>query len=115
MTINERIFKLLENNNKSQKDFAEYIGTTPQVINKWKTRGTNPPSEYIYKIAEYFNTSTVYILTGETEQQHLNQEEKLLVKYYRNISGEQQKIVMNTAEQFYNCQPTGLSSESKIG
>lgn len=115
MTINERIFKLLDNNKKSQKELAEYIGTTPQVINKWKIRGTNPPSEYIYKIAEYFNTSTVYILTGETEQQHLNQEEKLLVKYYRNISGEQQKIVINTAEQFYNCKPTGLSSESKIG
>lgn len=115
MTINERVFKLLENKNKSQKELAAYIGTTPQVINKWKTRGTNPPSEYIYKIAEYFDTSTVYILTGQTEQLHLNQEEKLLVKYYRHITPEQKKAVMLMTEQLYNSQPTGLSSESKIG
>lgn len=115
MTINERIFKLLDNKNKSQKELAEYIGTTPQVVNKWKIRGTNPPSEFIYKIAEYFNTNTDYILTGHVDQEQYNQEEKLLVKYYRGISGEQQSIVMNTAAQFYNCQPTGLSSDSKIG
>ena len=115
MTINERVFKLLENKNKSQKELAAYIGTTPQVINKWKTRGTNPPSEYIHKIAEYFDTSVEYILTGQTNQQHLDQEEKLLIKYYRGISSEQKTIVINTAAQFYNCQPTGLSSDSKIG
>ena len=115
MTINERIFKLLEKNKNNKKDFAEYIGTTPQVVNNWRTRGTNPPSEYIYKIAEYFDTSTVYILTGQTEQQHLNQEEKLLVKYYRHINPEQKKAVMIMTEQLYNSQPTGLSSDSKIG
>ena len=115
MTINERVFKLLENKNKSQKELAAYIGTTPQVINKWKTRGTNPPSEYIYKIAEYFDTSAEYILTGQTEKLHLNQEEKLLVKYYRNMSAEQKKGIMVTAETMYNAHPTGLSSDSKIG
>ena len=115
MTINERIFYLLEKNKNNKKDFAEYIGTTPQVVNNWRTRGTNPPSEYIYKIAEYFDTSTVYILTGQTEQLHLNQEEKLLVKYYRNMSAEQKKGIMVTAETMYNAHPTGLSSDSKIG
>ena len=115
MTINERIFKLLNSKKKSKKEFAEYIGTTPQVVNNWNTRGTNPPSEYIHKIAEYFDTSVEYILTGQTDQQHLDQAEKLLIRYYRGISSEQKTIVINTAAQFYNCQPTGLSSDSKIG
>lgn len=115
MTINERIFRLLDNKNKSQKELAEYIGTTPQVVNKWKTRGTNPPSEFIYKISKYFDTSTDYILTGQIDQEQFSQEEKLLVKYYRHIPGEQKSVVMNAAAQFYNSQPKGLSSDTKIG
>ena len=115
MTINERIFKLIDSKKKSKKEFAEYIGTTPQVVNNWNTRGTNPPSEYIYKIAEYFNTSTDYILTGQIDQEQFSQEEKLLVKYYRHIPGEQKSVVMNAAAQFYNSQPKGLSSDTKIG
>lgn len=102
MNINERIFKLLDKNKKSQKEYAEYIGTTPQTVNKWKTRGTEPPSEYIWKTAEFFNVSIEYILTGRMSKLNaeLTSDEKLLIRRYRNISKEQQVLIMGMAEQF---------------
>jgi len=66
MQINQRIFDLLRQNNKTQKEFADFLGITQQTVNTWKTRGSNPPSELIYLIADFFSVSIEWLLTGES-------------------------------------------------
>lgn len=107
--------KILKEKGITGKELATAVNISQSLVSDYKNGKVEPSMTNIQKIANYLEVSCDYLITGQTEQQHLNQEEKLLVKYYRNISAEQQKIVINTAEQFYNCKPTGLSSESKIG
>lgn len=106
--------KILKEKGITGKELATNTNISQSLISDYKNGKVEPSMTNILKIANFLDVSCDYLITGK-EQQHLNQEEKLLVKYYRGISGEQQSIVMNTAAQFYSCQPTGLSSESKIG
>ncbi len=57
MTINERLFTLLEQKNLKQSDLAKHLNVRNSVITAWKTRGNNPPSEYLIQICEFLNVS----------------------------------------------------------
>lgn len=64
MTINERFFKLLDDRGISQKDFSNKTGIPAQTISGWKTRKTDPPANLISSIADFFDVTTEFILTG---------------------------------------------------
>ena len=51
MTINERLFLLLAEAHRSQKDLADFIGVNERNIASWKQRGSDPPAKLIVKIA----------------------------------------------------------------
>lgn len=61
MNVSERIMTLLQNSSKSQKDLADYIGTKEQTISDWKSGKTKSYTNYIEKIADFFNCTTDYI------------------------------------------------------
>lgn len=61
-----KIFYLLDQNNKSQSDLAEYLGVGKQLLTNWKSGLNTSYKKYIDKIADYFNVSTDYLL-GKTE------------------------------------------------
>lgn len=69
VTINERLFQLLTNQRRLQTELAKFIGLSQQNIATWKQRGSDPPAKYIFNIAEFFNVSVEWLLTGE-EQPH---------------------------------------------
>lgn len=46
------------------REMADFLGITPQSISGAKERG-NFPVEWAFKIAQAFNTSTDWLLTGE--------------------------------------------------
>lgn len=50
MTINERIYKTLEEKKLKQSDLAEFINVSTGQITAWKKRGTTPPAEYLINI-----------------------------------------------------------------
>ncbi len=83
MTISQRIFELLKKNNKKQKELAESIGLSTSAISDWKKKGTNPAAENISAIADFFNVSTDYLLTGEEKsKEYLRDDEQKLLKMY---------------------------------
>ncbi len=83
MTISQRIFELLKKNNKKQKELAESIGLSTSAISDWKKKGTNPAAENISAIADFFNVSTDYLLTGEEKsKEYLRDGEQKLLKMY---------------------------------
>lgn len=53
MTINERIFLEIERKKLKQSDLAKILKVRTSVITTWKTRGTNPPAEYLTQICEF--------------------------------------------------------------
>lgn len=69
MTISERVFTLLEQQNKKQGDLAKRIGVRPATISDWKAKRTSPASDLLEGIADFFGVSVDYLVTGR-EPQH---------------------------------------------
>lgn len=90
MTINERIFYLLKLQGKTQKDLASFTGISQPAITDWKKKGTNPSSDKLVKICEFFNVSLSWLLTGEeinsVNEPALTADEKLFLKYYQQLT-----------------------------
>ena len=52
MMISQKIFKLLELEKLSQKDFSEKTGIPQSTISDWRKKNTNPASDKILIICE---------------------------------------------------------------
>ena len=50
MTVNEKIFDLMEKKNIKYADLARYLDVRNNVITNWYNRGTEPPIKYIVPI-----------------------------------------------------------------
>lgn len=69
MTISERIFSLLEAQNKKQADLARALGVRQNTVTNWKKSNYNPDAGHIEAIAAFFGVSIDYLVTGR-EPQH---------------------------------------------
>jgi transcriptional regulator with XRE-family HTH domain len=65
MTVSGRIFALLAEKGKSQKNLADSIGISQRTISAWKSRNSDPPSDLICAIAAFFEVSLEWLLTGK--------------------------------------------------
>ena len=72
MMINERIFHLLDKQNKTAKDLGKFIGVNASSISAWKNEGSFPSSKYIIGISEFFNVSIEYLFTGIEDSNHIS-------------------------------------------
>ncbi|MDV5976583.1 UNVERIFIED_CONTAM: helix-turn-helix transcriptional regulator [Streptococcus canis] len=108
----ERLKELRKKSNLTQKDMAEYFGTSQPSYQAWESGKRNPNSESLDKIANFFNVSTDYLL-GNTDIKNpdeinlsdfeilfrktsdkLSDEEKLeLEKDLKRVLFERQKII----------------------
>lgn len=102
MTISERIFYLLKHQGKTQKDLASFTGISQPAITDWKKKGTNPSSDKLVKICEFFHVSLSWLLTGEEaipiEEPTLTTDEKLFLKYYKQLSEKDKLLLLGNLE-----------------
>lgn len=70
MTVNERIFNLMERENIKNADLAKHLNVKNNVITNWKTRGTEPPIKYLVPICELLNV-TIYELLGVEDKNNI--------------------------------------------
>ena len=62
-----RILHCIGNRHGAQKELAEHLGIHPNVITNWKN-GTNKSYRgYINEIADFYEVSAEYLLTGDRE------------------------------------------------
>lgn len=74
MTISERIFYLLEKQNKKQADLVRVLDVRPNTVSDWKAKRRNPDIIHLEKIADYFGVTVDYLVTGrESASTFLNQ------------------------------------------
>lgn len=72
MKVIERIFILLDEKGKKAADLARFLNVNTSVTSSWKTRGKNPPVEYITQICEFLDVTTDFLLTGKLAPQQDN-------------------------------------------
>lgn len=65
-----RLSELLDNNKMTATQLAKKIGKTPQAISQYKNGVNDPTIDALEKIADYFNTSTDYLL-GRTDDPNI--------------------------------------------
>ena len=108
MTINQRIFNIIEEKHLKQADLAKMLGVRTSVIASWKTRGSNPPIEYAAQICEFLNISIFELL--DIENKNYSELEKLY-----NIASSDDKATIDFILQKYKCNQEQISLDSKIG
>lgn len=69
MDIVDRLFFLVDEKYKEQKEFAQDIGVHPTRISEWRKRKSQSYQKYLPQIAEALNTTTEYLLTGNGPKQ----------------------------------------------
>ena len=66
--IGQRIKELRTKLNLTQKGLAEKVGMTYVQIGRYEKRGAVPSSEVLNKLADALNTTTDYLMNGNTEE-----------------------------------------------
>ncbi|MDE6781622.1 MAG: helix-turn-helix transcriptional regulator, partial [Ruminococcus sp.] len=100
MTISQRVFFLLEKQGKKQNELSKFTGISTSTISAWNKRGTNPAADTISTIADFFDVSTDYLLTGkENQATTLTNDEQELLENYNKLSIENQKKVSERAKE----------------
>lgn len=66
-TLNENIKKLRVSKGLNQVEFAKKLGVTKQCVSNWENDNVIPSIEMLVKMADFFGTSTDYLL-GRTEK-----------------------------------------------
>lgn len=64
MLFFDRLQKLLDSRNITQKKLAEILDVRQNTISDWKLNGNLPNAETAIKISQYFNVSLDYLLAG---------------------------------------------------
>lgn len=67
MDIVDRIFELVDEKFKEQRDFASALGVAASVISAWRRRKSTSFNKYLPQIAETLETSVEYLLTGKKD------------------------------------------------
>ena len=57
MNLNKRLFDLLYQSRRTQKDLAEALGISERNVSSWKMRGSDPPANLIVGIAAFFGAN----------------------------------------------------------
>ena len=103
MTINEKMFELLKIKGIKAKDLCDFLNINTSTMTTWKSRGTNPPAEFIGPICEFLDISVYEFLGIENP----NEIEKL----YNQLTPEDKAIVDNIFSRYRNDSPKSYTSK----
>ena len=111
MTIGERVFSLMKEQRRTQRDLANYLGVSETTVSYWarNTQGMFP-SDMLVPVAGYLGVSVYYLLTGEDDplppvinvtspdpESALPEEERELLKVFRGLDREGKVMTLSTA------------------
>ena len=69
-----RLKQLRENNNLSQRAFAEILGIAQSTVGMWESGKREPDFTTVQEIANYFNVSVDYLLGREERKPTLDEQ-----------------------------------------
>lgn len=112
MTIGQKIFFLLEQQNMTQREFSARTGIATTTISDWRKKNTNPGSDKIMVICAALGVTPEYLLSGVTEDSSRGRnvdymvvpkgtEERELVDIYNNMDWLEREHLLEYARLAY--------------
>lgn len=89
---------LIYKNKINQRELADRIEVSTAIISDWINNKKTPKMKYIIALANYFNVSTDYLLTGKNYK--FNDEEMLLIETYRKMDATEKNIIKLYIEKY---------------
>lgn len=77
MSYGERICKLRQSKNITQKELASKLYVTDKTISSWESNRTEPSLEMIIKLSEILEWSASYLLYGDNFKDNIEMEIKI--------------------------------------
>ncbi|OLN21616.1 hypothetical protein BTO30_14135 [Domibacillus antri] len=95
MAINNRIKELRKKIGLTQKQLAEKVNVSPQVISNWERKYTNPDHDDVKKLSQIFDCSTDFLLglADETDSSNRNALPELSAKDERDIARDLEAMI----------------------
>ena len=72
MTISERLFEIMKDNNISMPELSKMTGISRHTIFDWQRRGTNPGADKIMIICEALRITPEQLLIGRLGEKDVN-------------------------------------------
>ena len=88
MNHGERISKLRQSKNITQKELASKLYVTDKTISSWESNRTEPSLEMIIKLSEILECSASYLLYGDNFKDNIEMEIKIKLtkEEYENLN-----------------------------
>ncbi len=85
MQIIERIYQLLNEKDKRAYELCDKLSVRTSTMSTWKTKVTDPPARYLKTIADFFDVSLDYLITGKEApvRKNTTKEEDELLALFR--------------------------------
>lgn len=101
MSINERMFEMMKEKNIKAIDIANHLNITKSVVSNWKSRGTNPPAEYVEPICVLLGISIEYLLTGKEKESisDLTENEREMLENFKILPEREQIKLIGIIEE----------------
>jgi len=77
MNIGDRLKKLRNDKNLTQKELASILYVSDKAVSSWEANRTEPSLELLVKLSEVFCCSTNYLIYGETNRVAIETEIKI--------------------------------------
>lgn len=104
MNIGYNVQQIIKKQKLTQRDLAEHLGVPKTTLNNWlRLKDRSIPAEHIIPICEFLEVSPYYLLTGKEKcypQELFPEEEQKILKYFRKLSLEKQKQLVEVIEEF---------------
>lgn len=106
MTFGEKLKKLRDDNNVSQKDFASKFKVSAGTVSNWESDRRFPDKDTLLKIAEFFNVTTDFLLgnsKAETSYKEQSYEEFMesAKAFFMDASPEDQEAIARDISNLY--------------
>lgn len=94
MGIGERILKLMQTENLSQKDLANVAGVTEATLSRYINNERQPKAKTLANIATALKTTSEYLLTGESRQNNFAELYQLVARGKTSMSQKEKMELM---------------------
>ena len=95
-TLTGRIREQLELKGIKRGVFYKSIGINSQSLRNWELRKSIPSADIAIKMAEYFNVSVKWLITGEDDLAY-SQDETELLNIFRKVDPRDQEELLDIA------------------
>lgn len=104
MSYYQRIRDLREDADKTQKEIADYLGTSPQYYYCYEIGKNEISFERAIMLAKYYNVSLDYLagLTNNKNGLELSKDQKEILEFISGLSKDERKILKKLFNKFSN-------------